>query len=266
MRSFDVCWDLEAGGSTIKAGGLPSTRLALRKTWALGSRGRPRRAMSTGSFSSLSPRTTSTSTPSMQSSSAASASLAASARPRCAFAAAPCRSRSTDISCRSTAMAGPRSREQPRKKASVSTRPPPRVSRRPWSCSSSATGMPSMTMRSRTARVLTIAASSSRSSSPLSSASASRKISRSDSMTTASFRCRSFSSASSFARALERVVSTMEPTMVFMRARPAATRKATKRMTRPGYLLIRGQARDSDHLSPVKTWKSEYMDWGTVPQ
>mmetsp|Transcript_80931 Transcript_80931/g.229129 ORF Transcript_80931/g.229129 Transcript_80931/m.229129 type:complete len:253 (-) Transcript_80931:530-1288(-) len=238
----------------------------LRRIWALGWRTRFRRATSTGSFSSWSPLTTSTSMVSTRSSSSPSAQVACTVPLRCASAARMWRSRSTVIWWRSMAMAGPRSREQPRKNMSVLIWPEPSSSSSAWSQWRSLIGISSMRMRSRTDRFFSIAASSSLSSSPPLSMSASRKISRRDSITTASFLCLSAASRSSFAMALESVRSTTTPTMVFRSASTAAHRKAVKTVTSQGLCLTSGQASESDHLSPVSVWKREYMERETLLQ
>mmetsp|Transcript_29905 Transcript_29905/g.95362 ORF Transcript_29905/g.95362 Transcript_29905/m.95362 type:complete len:302 (-) Transcript_29905:782-1687(-) len=227
---------------------------------------RARRAASMGSFSSPSPFTMSTSTAPMCCNKAARVALALLVALMLESATAMCRPRSTDMCCKSMAIAGPRSLEQPRKNVSVLMRPLWSSSSCPWSQYRSFVGISSIFIRSRTPGLFMTSTSSSMSSCPLLSVSASLKISLRDSMTIASVFSFSFALRSSFATALVRVVSTTTPTMVFNSTRTARQRKELKTSTSHGYLLISGNERESDQPSPVRTWKSEYMDRGTSPQ
>mmetsp|Transcript_48402 Transcript_48402/g.134551 ORF Transcript_48402/g.134551 Transcript_48402/m.134551 type:complete len:223 (+) Transcript_48402:458-1126(+) len=222
--------------------------------------------MSTGSFSSATSLMTSMSTTCKSSSSSSRALLAWFVFSACLSIVAMCLSRSILIWWRSSAMAEPRSLEHPRKNFSVLTRPSPVSSSSSCSHKRSFMGISSSCILSRTTGSFTAACSSSASSSPLLSVSARRNISLNESMTSVSILCFSFAFFSSVTREVERVFSTMTPTIVFSKARTAVQRKAIKTTTIEGCLLIKGPATESDQRSPVKTWKSEYIDLGTSPQ
>mmetsp|Transcript_95381 Transcript_95381/g.269970 ORF Transcript_95381/g.269970 Transcript_95381/m.269970 type:complete len:318 (+) Transcript_95381:129-1082(+) len=239
--------------------------MCVRTFWDLGPVARFLRAMSTGSFSSTSSLMMSTSTMSTWSSSSPRNRLTSTMCPMMLWVQPMFLLRSIDIWWRSLASAGPRSLQAPRKNISVLMKPVPSSSRRVKSRSRSFAAMSSIFRRSFTRMFFIIACSSVRSSSPLPSVSASWKIFFSEAKTCESIACFSLCSFSSFARAMLSVLSTMTPTMVFRSAKKPKFMKTMKRMTTQLSFFTSGQAIDPQE-SRVRTWHSEYIDFGTVSQ